>query len=111
MEEVVAIKATDTRGKNHFLITWGRVFGRTDPQPLLDAVRVSLPQFGLSAVRRLDLCATLQQASGQPFFYEALLSFGRQSIPSGKGRTTWDATRRKRIEAGKEIYYLGPPVT
>ena len=111
MDDVVAIKATDSRGKHHFFLTWGRVFDRTNPQSLLDAVRASLPQFGLSAVRRLETCATLQEACEQPYFFEALLSLAQQRVPTGRARTAWAANRRKKIAAGKDIYYLGRKVT
>jgi hypothetical protein len=104
MEDVVAIKATDSRGKRHFFLTWGRAFGRTDSKPLLDAIRPSLSQFGLSRIRRLEICPTLQDASDQPYFFEALLFFTRQPAVS-------NVVRRRRIGSGKDIYYLGKPVT
>ena len=104
MEDVVAIKATDSRGKRHFFLTWGRVFDRTDPRQLLDAVRPSLSQFGLSRVRQLEICPTLQDASDQPYFFEALLFFTRERAAS-------TVVRRRRIRSGKDIYYVGKPVT
>ena len=104
MEDVVPIKAIDSRGKGHFFLTWGRAFDRTDPKPLLDAIRPSLSRFGLSRVRQVQICLTLQDASDQPYFFEALLFFTRQ-------RTASSVVRRQRIRSGKDIYYLGKPVT
>jgi hypothetical protein len=104
LEDIVAIKATDSRGKQHFFITWGRAFDRTDPKPLLSAVRPALPRFGLSTIRRLEVCSTLQEASGQPYFFEALLAFAQKRISAAQAR-------RKQIVAGEDIYYLGKPVT
>jgi hypothetical protein len=111
VEDIVAIKATDSRGKHHFFLTWGRSFDRVDPKPLLTAVRPGLAQFGLPVIRKLDVCATLQEASGQPYFFEALLAFARKPIPFGKTYTAWRAACRRRIASGKDIYYLGKPVT
>jgi hypothetical protein len=104
MEDVVAIKVIDSRGKKHFFLTWGRVFDRTDPKPLLDAIGPSLSRFGVSGVRQVQICPTLQDAADQPYFFEALLFFTRQRAAS-------NVVRRRRIRAGKDIYYLGKPVT
>jgi hypothetical protein len=111
VEDIVAIKAIDSRGKRHFFVTWGRVFDPVDPQPLLSAVRPALSRFGLSTIRRLEVCSTLQEASEQPYFFEALLAFSQKRVPSAKARRAWSAARRKQIAAGKDIYYLGTPVT
>src|ERR1051325_7081898 len=104
MEDVVAVKAIDSRGKCHFFLTWGRAFDRTDPNPLLDAIRPSLSRCGLSRIRRLEICPTLQEASNQPYFFEALLFFTGQRAAS-------TVVRRRRIRSGKDVYYLGKPVT
>ena len=111
MEDIVAIKATDSRGKHHFFLTWDRVFDPVDAQALLSAVRPVLSRFGLSTIRRLEVCSTLQEASEQPYFFEALLAFSRKRVPSAKARRAWNAARRKQIATGKDIYYLGTPVT
>lgn len=104
MEDIVAIRVVDSRGRRHFFVTWGRVFDSVDPEPLLDAVRSSLPKFGaLSKIRSIQVCETLQDASKQPYFYEALVSFSRERILS-------DRVRRARILSGRDIYYLGKPV-
>ena len=55
----------------------------------------------------IAVCQTLSSAASQPYFYEALLTFSQQKVPSGKAYLRWRLARRRRIEAGKEIYYLG----
>ena len=107
MEEVVAIKVLDGKRRPHFFLTWGRVFDPVDPEPLLSAVRERLRQFGIHAVRSVRVCGTLQAAADQPYFYEALMIYSQQRVPYGKAYSKWRATRRKQIEAGNEIYYLG----
>src|SRR5207249_12074585 len=101
----------DLLGRKHSLVTWGRAFDPVDPKPLLHAVGLALSQFGLPAIRTLKICSTLQEASSQPYFFEALLAFSQYRIPSGKRRSAWNAARRKQIISGKDIYYLGKPVT
>jgi hypothetical protein len=100
MEDIVAIRVTDSRGKKHFFLTWGRAFDRTNPKPLLEAVRPWIPKAGISKVRSISVCKTLQAAAKQPYFYEALFSFSQEAVLS-------DRLRRARIIAGKDIYYLG----
>ena len=56
---------------------------------------------------RSNPLAGRQAAADQPYFYEALIIFSRQRIPYGRAYAKWRTTRRKQIEAGKEIYYLG----
>jgi hypothetical protein len=106
MEEVVAIKIVDSKCKTHFVLTWGRAFGAVSSEPLLSAVRRQLGQFGIQAVRSIRICETLQAASDQPYFYEALMFFSQQRVPYGKSYLKWRTTRRKQIEAGNDIYYL-----
>jgi hypothetical protein len=106
VEDIVAIKATDSRGKRHFFVTWGRVFDSVDPQPLLNAIRPALPRFGLSTIRRLEVCSTLQEASEQPYFFEALLAFSQKRIPSGKARRAWSALVASRLQLGKTFIIL-----
>jgi hypothetical protein len=107
MEEVVAIKIVDQERKAHFVLTWGRAFDAASPGPLLSAVRRHLRQFGIHAVRSVRVCATLQAAADQPYFYEALIALSQKRVPYGKAYPKWRTTRRKQVEAGKEIYYLG----
>ena len=107
MEDLVAIRVTDEVGKLHYFMTWGRVFGPIDQAPLLQAVGSHLAVFGLKNFREIALCDTLRDASDQPYFFEALFDFSRQGIPFGEGYELWEEERRKSIERGKEIYYLG----
>jgi hypothetical protein len=107
MDEVVAIKVVDAKRTGHFFMTWGRAFDAVRPEPLVSAVRTQLQQFGISAIRSIRICDTLQAAANQPYFYEALIDFSQRRVPYGKAYAKWRAARRKQIEAGKEIYYLG----
>ena len=100
MEDIVAIRVADSRGKKHFFLTWGRAFDRVDSKPLLQAVRSALPKYGLSAVRNLTVCSTLQGAADQPYFCQALFALSRQRVLPARAR-------RARIVSGKDSYYPG----
>jgi len=50
---------------------------------------------------------TLQEAAQAPYFFEGLVSFAQRPIPFGDQYEDWRAKRRKRMEDGHEIYYLG----
>src|SRR5215472_13441052 len=97
MEDVVAIRVTDSSGTQHYFVTWGRVFDEVDPQPLLTAIKATAPQFGIEDISHAEVCKTLQAASSEPYFYEALLSFSGQKIPYGKTYGKWKSVRRRRV--------------
>ncbi|MBI1870247.1 MAG: hypothetical protein HYS07_03535 [Chlamydiae bacterium] len=108
MEDIVAIKVKDkVKGVVAFL-TWGRVFDRLDPEPLLAAVSHSLVNFGLKKVVEMNVCECLQEVSGHAYFFEALVAMSRKQIPTqGSKYKAWLMTKRKEITRGKEIYYIG----
>ena len=78
-----------------------------NPDPLVSAVRRQLRHFGIRAIRSIRVCDSLQAAADQSYFYEALIAFSQQRDPNGKAYLKWKTARRKQIEAGKEIHYLG----
>jgi hypothetical protein len=110
MEDLVAFRVVNGKGRSYFFITWGRVFDSVDPSSLFKAVRPHLTKFeGIDRVRSLHLCRTLKEASGAPLFYEALFDFAQRPIPFGaKTYPRWRAKVRLRIQQGKDIYGLGP---
>lgn len=107
MDEVVAIKVIDSNRRPHFFLTWGRSFDAVNPAPLLSTVRGVLAQFGIESIRSIQVCDTLQSAVGQPYFFEALLSFSREKVPYGSKYAGWRSRCRRRIKAGRDVYYLG----
>lgn len=107
MEDLVAVKVTDDAEVDHYLITWGRIFDRVDPNPLLEAITPHLSSFGIKKFTRMSLCRSLRDASSQPYFYEAMFLFGQKKIPFGKNYTAWQKKQKKAIRKGQEIYYLG----
>lgn len=110
MEDLIAFRVVNGRGRSYYFITWGRIFDPVDPSSLFTVVRPHLTKFqGIDRVRTLHLCATLKEASGAPLFYEALFDFAQRRIPYGaKSYPRWRAMVRRRIQQGKDIYGLGP---
>ncbi len=107
MDEVVAIKVIDSNRRPHFFLTWGRSFDAVNPAPLLSAFRGVLAQFGMESFRSIQVCDTLQSVVREPYFFEALLAFSREKVPSGSKYDLWKARCRRRIKAGRDVYYLG----
>jgi len=111
VDDIVAIKVTDSRRRKHYFLTWGRVFHRIDPEPLITAIKPHLRTYGIEKVRRVDVCNSLQEASRERYFFEALFHMSAQGVPFGKTYTKWKSIQKKRIQQGKEIHYLGRRVT
>jgi len=110
MEDLIAFRVVNGKGRSYFFITWGRVFDSVDPSSLFKMVRPHVTMFhGIDRVRSIHLCQTLREASGAPLFYEALFDFAQRPIPFGvKTYPRWCAKVRRRIQQGKDIYWLGP---
>ena len=107
MEDIVAIKVKDWRGRRHYFLTWGRAFDVVDPEPLLSAVQSHLRSFGIRRTRSVSVCDSLQEAARECYFYEALFAMSRRGIPFGGAYRKWKAAQKKQILQGREIYYLG----
>ena len=108
MEEIIAIKVEDgKRGRTAFL-TWGRSFDPVDPEPLLEAVAKGLKRFGITKVKRIEVCGTLQEVKGFPYFFESLSLMTMKGIPFGKSSYgLWRTKMQGGIAQGREMYCLG----
>jgi hypothetical protein len=106
MEDVVAIEATVAGGSKLYCMTWGRVFGPDDPTELLRVVHPLIVQ-PEDEPASLRVCETLQEASGAPYFFEALIFFGQRNIPFGPGYSEWEYRMRAAVKSGKQVYRLG----
>jgi hypothetical protein len=79
-----------------------------DPQPLLAIVRDNLHRFDLGGTpTTIDLCPTLQDASGAPYFFETLFAMAQRPIPFGAGYKAWRKRTLAAMEGGGELHYLG----
>jgi hypothetical protein len=108
MEDWVAIEVKTDAGRSGYFLTWGRIQDAVDPRPLEElavraAARCSLGGRPTSA----RVCTTLQEAAGQPYFFEALLTFSQTPIPRGGGYGAWREATAKAMADGHEFYFLG----
>jgi hypothetical protein len=104
MDDVVAVELVRPPLR-HYYITWGRIFDPASAEAeLLAMVASSMPSVGPGDGR---ICSLLREAAEAPYFYEALISFGRRPIPLGDAYESWQEERRDAMRRGKEIYYLG----
>ena len=107
MDDVVAIKINNGSEEVAAFLTWGRIFHPTDPTLLKETIGGHLVQFGLKGDLQISVCETIQEVSHYPYFYEGLLAIGREPIPFGPKYAEWQKKKRKKIEMGKELYFLG----
>jgi len=108
VEDIVAIKVTLSSGQARYFLTWGRIPERIDPQPLLAIVGANLHRFDMGGTpTKIDLCPSLQDAAGAPYFFEALFAMCQRRIPRGAGYTAWRKATLDGLVEGKELHYLG----
>jgi hypothetical protein len=108
MENIVAIRVTDAKGKRHFFLTWGRIFDSTKTDELFIAIKPHLQKFGVKGASKLYLCESLREAAQQKYFFEAFFELSQEKISFGiKTYPKWKAKQKARIKNGKGIYYLG----
>lgn len=86
----------------------GRIQHAVDSRPLEKLVLRAAHGFATDGPPvSARVCESLQEASTQPYFYEAMLKSAQQPIPYGEGYEAWRRERAKAMEAGQEIYFLG----
>lgn len=107
MEDIVSIKIRDSDGTWYGLMTYGRIWARNDDRDLLRVVSQHLATFGIREPQSLELCDSLQQVSTAQYFYEALLSFASDPIPFGDKYDQWRVEKRRALEQGNGLYFLG----
>jgi len=86
------------------------LFDPVDPTQLEAVVEEQLDKFDLGGTPvSVEVCSTLQEASSQPYFFEALWWFGQQKVPYGPDYKRWTLMKRRRLKTGDELRYLGRP--
>jgi hypothetical protein len=113
MDDVIAVEVRLADGGRRFFVTWGRIQHPVDPDRVCAVVmrfaRDCSPDAEPVAAR---LCSTLREAAESedaPLFYEALLSYSRQSIPFGDGYDAWREQVAEAMMRGQQIFYCGRP--
>ena len=110
MEDIVAVAVELESGVERFFLTWGRIQHPVDPEPLEQLLLKLSVDYDLGGKPvKAHVCRSLQDAAHAPYFYEGLFSFCRERIPFGVKYEAWKTEISKKMQAGKEIYYLGNP--
>lgn len=107
MEHIIGITVKDRVKGNAAFLTWGRVFGRTESEKLLNIIKTHLDTFNIHNLDTIEICATLQDVATYPYFYENFFMLCQEKIPFGAHYKQWQEEKRKAIIEGKEIYFLG----
>ncbi len=113
VEDVIAVEVRLADGGHRFFVTWGRIQHPVDPDPVC-AVVMQCATAGMLGGEPVAarLCSTLREAAESddaPWFYEALVSYSRSSMPFGEGYEAWRERMADEMERGKQIYYCGRP--
>lgn len=111
MEDIVAVGVELVNEKKRYFLTWGRIQDNVDSTFLEDIVFKNATRWDLGGVpKRARLCATLQEAADQPYFYEALFMMCQKPIPTGvRSYQRWKKKIDRLMRIGKELYYCGNP--
>lgn len=111
VEDVVAVAVDFTDVGTRYFIVHGRVFGAVDHEAIEAAVLkvAQRSDFGGTPLTA-TVCRTLQEASGQPYFYEALFGMTRDAVSPGSRRyERWRRRIAVSMNEGREIWFLGHP--
>jgi hypothetical protein len=108
MEDIIAIRVTDSGGRKHYFLTWGRIFDRIETDELYLAIKPHLKRFGIKNKRQFHLCDSLREAMQQRYFFEGFFKMAQERIPYGvSSYPKWKSKQKARIKKGRGIYYLG----
>jgi hypothetical protein len=90
MEDIVAVAVQLTNGQEVFFLTWGRIQDTVNPKPLAELILKQSHRFSLGgSALNARVCGSLQEAAGEPLFYEGFFSFCQQRIPYGSDYSEW----------------------
>lgn len=110
MEDIVAIAVELEDGNKRFFLTWGRIQDGVDPTSLELLVLKHSSRFSLGGKPiKASLCESLQEAAHEPYFFEAFFKMCQKTIPFGDHYDVWRTEMNEKMQAGKELYYLGNP--
>jgi hypothetical protein len=108
LEDVVGIKVSDKKNGSFGFMTWGRLWSPVDGEELIAAIRPFVTLYhGVKEPVAFALCGTLQEIRSAPYFYEAIIDFGRQRIPEGDRYKKWQKKMRKEVADGRHLYFVG----
>src|SRR5207302_10856461 len=95
-------------GANLYVLTFGRSFDRVDATTTLEIITRYSGRYDLGGKQsRVELCNSLQDASREPYFFEALFRLSQQPIPFGPTYSAWQRRIGAQMKKGEHLHYLG----
>jgi hypothetical protein len=111
MDNVVGVRARDKAGRPVAFMMWGRLFDSIEPSELIQAVSDHSIKFAGAPFIDIRICDSLSEISDYQYFYEALLHFAWQPVPTGNSFKAWRLKKRRGlVQSAVDLYFLGPSV-
>ena len=108
MDDIVAVEVRLATGERRYFLTWGRIQDHVDPAPLHALVLKAASGFGLgSEAVEARVCESVQEANGEPYFFEAFFGMCQERIPFGDEYEAWRKAKDQEMQSGKSLWYLG----
>src|SRR3989339_1246462 len=106
MEDLIGIEFVDKKYEDGAVITWGKIFKETE---LLEIIKDGLHRrFGAKEIESIKLCNSLVQIADHPYFYECLIRFIQEPIPSGKNKyKKWVKAKRQDLQNVYDVAFTG----
>jgi hypothetical protein len=106
MKNIIAIEFFDKKYGDGAVIAWGNVF---EEKELLPVVAQGLKRrFGAHDIEKIKLCNYLGEIKDHPYFYECLIRFIQEPIPTGKNNyNRWKIKKRTALNNRQDIYFNG----
>jgi len=112
MDSIIAVRVKLGSGADRYFLTWGDL-GSNRPWPgdIERAVLKASARFALGGTPvAARVCDSLQQASGERYFYECLINMQHQMPTStSKKFPGWTTAMTAAVLHGDQLYYLGLP--
>lgn len=109
MEDLVAVAISLTEGGTRYVLAYGRILDTVDPAGLEAVVLKSAQRSDLGGTAvAASVCASLGEASGEPYFFEALFEMSRDAVePGRRGYARWKKRMAREMNEGRQIWLLG----
>ncbi len=107
MEKIIGIKLIDKDLGDGSIITWGNLL-KNDETLLYHVEQCSHRRFGITLSERMEFCESLTEIKDHPYFYECLIRFIQEPIPTeNKKYEKWTNQKRKALKNRQDIYFTG----
>lgn len=112
-EDIIAVAIRHTNGRMNFFLTLGKFWQQAELHEVAARVLARSSGFALDGEpEAAEVCYSLLDASGEPYFFEGLLELSRVRLPDYRGDDREACDRQARevhdeLVDGRHLYYLG----